>query len=215
MERTLKFLGLAAALGAVAWFLSQMGGEPRFAKIQGTAGEGSGGAVGVPGAPGIGVTGLGAKGAKPPKGQPSGGEMVAPPTGPTLGPPPLSADPGEPSIPDQPVYLADKDLSRFAAKSTVPFTRIHQILVEAGHGDVAKEVSDFQRLLKEVRRGEEPEVESLAAQQEAVVVEVGEVLTGQEVEELLEELQAELTRLQEAEAEKRHLLEREAAKEEP
>jgi hypothetical protein len=107
------------------------------------------------------------------------------------------------------VYFVDKDLSRYASKSTVPLTRIHQILIEGGHGDVAKKVRDFQNLLKEVRRGEEPEVESLAAEQADIVVEVGKVLTGPEVEDLLERIQSELERLEEAEADKQLLAEEE------
>jgi hypothetical protein len=79
---------------------------------------------------------------------------------------------------------------------------------------VAQQVSESHGLLKEVRRGEEPEVESLAAQQEAVVIEIGKVLTGPEVEDLLEAVQSELGRLQEAEEEKQQLLEEEVAKEE-
>ena len=77
---------------------------------------------------------------------------------------------------------------------------------------MAQQVREFQSLLKDVRRGEEPEVESLAAQQEAVVIEVGKVLTGPEVEDLLEEVQSQLDRLWEAEEEKQQLLEEEAAK---
>ncbi len=211
MEKELKFLALVVVLGAVGWFLSQLGGEPRFAKYQG-AGEGAGRTVGVPGTPGLGVPGLGTQGAKLPKGQVPGEGVVAPTTGPTIGPPPLNADNEDPTLPDQPVYIVDKDLSRYASKSTVPFTRIGQILIEAGHDDVAQQVREFQSLLKDVRRGEEPEVESLAAQQEAVVIEVGKVLTGPEVEDLLEEVQSQLDRLWEAEEEKQQLLEEEAAK---
>jgi hypothetical protein len=212
MEKVFKFLAAAAVLGAVGWFFSQLGGEPRFAKFQGTGG-GRGGAVGVPGAPGLGLPGLGIQGAKSPKAQPSAEGLVAPTKGPIIGHPPLHTElaKGDPTKPDQAVYFVDKDLSRYASRSTVPFTRIHQILVEGGHGDVAKQVNEFKGLLKEMRRGEEPEVESLAAEQEAVVIEIGKVLTGPEVEELLEEVRSELDRLQEAEAEKQALLEEEAA----
>ena len=211
MKNVLKALAFVGVLGAVGWFFSQLGGEPRFAKYQGV-GEGVGRAVGAPGARGVGLPGLGIPGTGSATGQATGEGVAAPTFGPTLGPPPLNPDAGEPSIENQPVHFVDKDLSRFASKSAVPFARIRQILIEAGHTDVAKQVTEFQNLLKEVRRGEEPGVESLAAEQEAVVIEIGKVLTGPEVTELLDELRSQLDRLQEAEAEKQELLEAEAAK---
>jgi len=198
MGRITKVAAGLLVLGFVFWAMNQTGGDPRFARIGAVGGDAAAGPgvipVAVPGLPG--VAGAGGKGA--------GGKGAAGPeakTGPTLGPPPSLAhrqnalEPGT----ESPVYNVSPEISRYANHNAVAFTRIHQILVEAGEGEtaVAKKVTEFQRALKDMRRGDEIDVDTLEQRQKEVIIEVKKVLTGDEVESLVERLESELATLKE------------------
>jgi len=125
------------------------------------------------------------------------------PVGPTIGPPPSGShlpNAGEPrDVALRPGVVPH--ISRFASTGAVKWTRIRQILVEAGEDDVVGKISSFQEMLKDARQGEGPTPEELAETQEALVIQVEGMLTGQEVEDLLGDLREAVDSMKSAEAE--------------
>ena len=186
--RRFGIIGIAVCAGAaVLWGLSQVGGEPRFSKVESVQQMGSDGVV---------ITRSGGEIEEQAQDRPTvnaaPGQALGLPVGPTIGPPPSGShlpNAGEPrDIAPMPGVIPH--VSRFASTGAAKWTRIRQILVEAGEDDVAGKISSFQQLLKESRQGSEVSAEELVEAQDALVIEVEGMLTGAEVEELLEDLQA-------------------------
>ena len=184
-------------MGAVVvWGLSQVGGEPRFSKVESVE------QVFHDGANTTRTSGAGSDGADRPIVKGNVPSMERAPVGPTIGPPPDGSNlpnAGEPrEIPLRPGVVPH--ISRFASTGAAKWTRLRQILIESGENDMAGEISSFQELLKQSRQGSDSTAEELIEAQEALVLQVEGMLTGTEVEALLADLREAVEAMQSAEA---------------
>ena len=195
--RRISVVGIVVcAIAVVLWGLSQVGGEPRFSKVDSVQQVSNDGQT-ITRTGEIGSELLGER----PIVKSGPGNAQGLPVLPTIGPPPDGShlpNAGEPRD-IAPVPGVVPHISRFASTGAPKWTRLRQILVEAGENEAAADIGGFQELLKQSRRGADVTADELVEAQEALIIQVEGMLTGSEVNELLGELQSAVEAMQAAE----------------